>query len=86
MTARDSYRDPVSSQAAIDGAAARQRLQLDGDLVEVFVAVLESKGLAFRHADDADFEAELSFERRVRDYAAPRCRRPARRRLTAAAR
>jgi hypothetical protein len=34
--------------------------------------MLESRGLAFRHADDADFEAELSFERRMRDHAAPR--------------
>jgi hypothetical protein len=28
--------------------------------------------VTFRHADDADFEQELNFERRVADYAAPR--------------
>jgi putative nucleotidyltransferase with HDIG domain len=69
MTARDSYRDPVSSQAAIEELRRVSGAQLDGDLVEIFIGVLESKGLAFRHADDADFEAELAFERRVRDYA-----------------
>ena len=72
MTSRDSYRDPVSSQAAIDELRRVSGAQLDGELVELFVGVLESKGLAFRHADDADFEAELAFDRRVRDYAAPR--------------
>ena len=69
MTARDSYRDPVSSQAAIEELRRVSGAQLDGNLVEIFIGVLESKGLAFRHADDADFEAELAFERRVRDYA-----------------
>ena len=34
--------------------------------------MLESQAVAFRHADDADFEAELQFESRVRDHAAPR--------------
>jgi hypothetical protein len=46
--------------------------QLDGNLVEIFVKLLADKGVAFRHADDADFEAELAFERRVRAHAAPR--------------
>jgi putative nucleotidyltransferase with HDIG domain len=72
MTARDSYRDPVSSSAAIQELRRVSGSQLDGELVEVFIKVLESKGVAFRHADDADFEAELAFDRRVRDYAAPR--------------
>jgi putative nucleotidyltransferase with HDIG domain len=76
MTARDSYRDPVSSQTAIEELRRVSGAQLDGDLVEIFVGVLESKGLAFRHADDADFEAELAFERRVRDYADQRPAEP----------
>ena len=46
--------------------------QLDGDLVEVFIEVLEHQDLAFQHTDDTDFETELAFERRVRDYAAPK--------------
>jgi HD-GYP domain-containing protein (c-di-GMP phosphodiesterase class II) len=76
MTARDSYRDPVSSEAAIAELRRVSGAQLDGELVDVFIAVLAEKGVAFRHADDADFEAELSFERRVRDYAAPRIELP----------
>jgi putative nucleotidyltransferase with HDIG domain len=72
MTARDSYRDPVSSQAAIEELRRVSGAQLDGRLVEIFIEVLHSKGVAFQHADDADFEAELSFERKVRDHAAPR--------------
>jgi putative nucleotidyltransferase with HDIG domain len=72
MTSRDSYRDPVSSAEAIAELRRVSGRQLDGELVEVFVAMLESQAVAFRHADDADFEAELSFDRRVRDHAAPR--------------
>jgi putative nucleotidyltransferase with HDIG domain len=72
MTSRDSYRDPVSSEAAIAELRRVSGAQLDAELVEIFITMLESRGLAFRHADDADFEAELSFERRVRDSAAPR--------------
>ncbi len=72
MTARDSYRDPVSSQTAIEELRRVSGAQLDGPLVEVFIEVLHSKGVAFQHGDDADFEAELAFERRVRDYAAAR--------------
>ena len=33
------------------------------------------KGVAFSHTDEADFEAELAFEKRVAEYARPRlCR------------
>ena len=72
MTARDSYRDPVSPQEAIDELIRVSGAQLDAELVEVFLRVLERKGVAFQHADDADFEAELDMERRVREYAEPR--------------
>jgi putative nucleotidyltransferase with HDIG domain len=72
MTSRDSYRDPVSSEDAIAELRRVSGKQLDGGLVELFIGLLESKGVAFRHGDDADFEAELAFEKRVRDYAAPR--------------
>jgi putative nucleotidyltransferase with HDIG domain len=72
MTARDSYRRPVSSREAIDELRRVSGSQLDGDVVEVFVALLRRRSVTFRHADDADFERELNLERRVRDYAAPR--------------
>ena len=46
------------------GAAPRGGAQLDGSLVEIFVEqVLAVEDLAFRHGDDADFEAELAVER-----------------------
>jgi putative nucleotidyltransferase with HDIG domain len=72
MTSRDSYRNPVSSAEAIAELRRVSGAQLDGDLVEVFVQVLAHQDLAFQHTDDTDFETELAFERRVRDYAAPR--------------
>ena len=72
MTSRDSYRNPVSSEAAIEELRRVSGAQLDGRLVEIFIQVLHEKGVAFQHADDADFEAELDFERRVREYARPR--------------
>ena len=31
--------------------------------------MIERHGVAFRHTDEADFERELAFERRVSDYA-----------------
>jgi HD-GYP domain-containing protein (c-di-GMP phosphodiesterase class II) len=49
--------------------------QLDSELVESFIAMLEREGsLTFVHGDDADFEAELAFERRARQIAAPAAR------------
>ena len=72
MTARDSYRKPVSPAEAIAELRRVAGTQLDPHLVELFVALLERRACVFRHGDDADFEAELDFERRVREYAAPR--------------
>ncbi len=72
MTSRDSYRRPVSSEAAIAELRRVSGSQLDLEVVEVFVAMVESGRVAFRHGDEADFERELAFERLVRDYARPR--------------
>ena len=69
MTARDSYRKPVSSEEAIAELRRVAGSQLDPDVVEVFVALLTAGDLSFRHGDDADFEAELGFGQRVRAYA-----------------
>jgi putative nucleotidyltransferase with HDIG domain len=74
MIARDSYRTPLTSTEAVAEMRRVAGTHLDPELVETFVALLERKGLRFRHADDADFEAELDFERRVREYARPRRR------------
>src|SRR5919106_1540216 len=72
MTSRDSYRRPVSSEAAILELRRVAGSQLDSDVVEAFVEMIDSGRVAFRHADEADFERELAFERRVADYARPR--------------
>jgi putative nucleotidyltransferase with HDIG domain len=63
MTARDSYREPVAPEAAIAELQRVSGTQLDGDLVEIFVRLLDSEDLAFRHGDDTDFERELEQER-----------------------
>jgi putative nucleotidyltransferase with HDIG domain len=69
MTSRDSYRKPVTSQTAIAELRRVSGTQLDGTIVEIFVTILESKDLAYRHGEDADFEVELALERRVTEYA-----------------
>ena len=72
MTGRDSYRSPVSSAEAIAELRRVSGSQLDGELVEIFVErVLATEDVAFRHGDDADFEAELEAERRARDAWTP---------------
>ena len=74
MIARDSYRTPLTSTEAVAEMRRVAGTQFDPALVETFVTLLGDRGLRFRHADDADFEAELDFERRVREYARPRRR------------
>jgi putative nucleotidyltransferase with HDIG domain len=68
MTARDSYREPVSSLEAIEELRRVSGSQLDGRFVDVFISMLEKQELTYRHGEDADFEAELALDRRIRDY------------------
>jgi putative nucleotidyltransferase with HDIG domain len=77
LTARDSYRKPVSSEAAIVELQRAAGSQFDADVVHTFMELLASKELSFRHGDDADFDAELALEHRVRAYARERSRVPA---------
>jgi putative nucleotidyltransferase with HDIG domain len=72
MTARDSYRDPVSSEEALAELRRVAGSQLDPLVVDTFVEMIERHGVAFRHTDETDFEKELAFERRVKDYARPK--------------
>jgi putative nucleotidyltransferase with HDIG domain len=68
MTGRDSYRAPVSSAEAIAELRRVSGSQLDADLVELFVErVLGSEDVAFHHADEAEFEAELEAESTARE-------------------
>ena len=74
MTSRDSYRDPVSSEEALAELRRVAGTQLDPLVVDVFVEMIEHHGVAFRHADEADFEQELAFDRRVERLRAARRR------------
>lgn len=69
MTARDSYRTPVSSFEAIQELKRVSGTQLDAGFVEIFVELLEGKSLSFRHGEDADFELELSLDARIEETA-----------------
>lgn len=71
MTSPDGYRTTMTPQEAIGELRnAARGGQLDGELVERFIALVERQGTAF--AQDADFEGEFEFERRVRKMAEPR--------------
>ena len=72
MTSRDSYRRPVSSEAALAELRRVAGTQLDPKVVEVFERMILERGVGFSHVDESDFEAELAFEKRVADYARPR--------------
>jgi putative nucleotidyltransferase with HDIG domain len=75
LTARDSYRSPMTPQDAIAELRRVAGRQLDAEIVDAFVKMLERDGpVTFAHGDDADFEAELAFERRARALAEPATR------------
>lgn len=65
MTARDSYRRPVTSAEAIAELRRVSGTQLDGSLVEMFVGLVQERELSFGHNDDEDLETELRAERRL---------------------
>ncbi len=72
LTARETYRSPMTPQDAIAELRRVAGRQLDSELVESFIAMLEREGpVTSAHGDDADFEAELAFERRARKIAQP---------------
>ena len=75
LTARETYRSPMTPQDAIAELRRVAGRQLDAELVEGFIAMIEREGpVTFAHGDDADFEAELAFERRARQIAQPQLR------------
>lgn len=74
ITARDSYRKPVTTTDAIHELRRVAGHQLDPEVVEVFIGLLTAGDLSFGHGDDADFERELSFGRLVHAHALPRTR------------
>jgi len=70
LTARDSYRTPVSSAEAIEEIGRAAGTQLDPAVVSVFAKLLGAKDLTYRHGNDADFETELALDTRAARYAA----------------
>ena len=72
LTARETYRSPMTPQDAMAELRRVAGRQLDGELVNSFIAMLEREGpVTSAHGDEADFEAELAFERRARKIAQP---------------
>jgi putative nucleotidyltransferase with HDIG domain len=71
MTARDSYREPITSFEAIAELKRVAGKQLDAQFVEIFIKVLADKDVKYRHGEDADFDAELALDKRVHEYASP---------------
>ncbi len=71
MTARDSYRTPMSSADAIIELRRVAGKQLDADFVEIFIELIEGNDVSFQHAEASDFEKELSLESRIAETASP---------------
>ena len=71
MTARETYRSPMTPQDAIAELRRVAGIQLDGRFVELFIEIIENEGLGFTHTEDADFEKELALEERIRELARP---------------
>jgi putative nucleotidyltransferase with HDIG domain len=72
LTARETYRSPMTPQDAIAELRRVAGRQLDAELVDKFIVMLERDGpVTSAHGDNADFEAELAFGRRARQIAQP---------------
>jgi putative nucleotidyltransferase with HDIG domain len=71
MTARDSYRSPISTYEAIQELRRVSGKQLDARFVDVFIELLEGKDVSFQHGEEADFEKELALEARIEETASP---------------
>jgi putative nucleotidyltransferase with HDIG domain len=71
MTARDSYRTPMSSQDAIAELRRVAGKQLDAEFVEIFIELIENEDVTFQHSEASDFEKELSLESRIAVTASP---------------
>ncbi len=70
LTANDTYRTQMSSFEALNELRRVSGSQLDGHFVEVLAKLLTGVGVEYRHADRADFDAELDMERRIREAGA----------------
>ncbi len=71
MTARDSYRSPVSTYEAIKELRRAAGTQLEPRFVAIFIQLLEGRDVDFYPEEAADFEKELALEARVAEAANP---------------
>jgi putative nucleotidyltransferase with HDIG domain len=71
LTARDSYRSPMTPQDALTEMRRVAGRQLDPELLQTFIAMLESDGPVTAAEDEASFEDELAFGRRAQKFAQP---------------
>jgi putative nucleotidyltransferase with HDIG domain len=65
LTASDTYRTQMSSFEALTELRRVAGTQVDSHYVEVLAGLLSGEGVEYRHADMADFDAELDMERRI---------------------
>jgi putative nucleotidyltransferase with HDIG domain len=70
LTAHDTYRTPMSSFEALNELRRVSGSQLDGSYVETLATLLADSDVTYRHADAADYGAELDLERRINEAAA----------------
>jgi HD-GYP domain-containing protein (c-di-GMP phosphodiesterase class II) len=65
LTASDTYRTRMSSFEALTELRRVAGTQVDERYVERLAELLTGEGVEYRHADMADFDAELDMERRL---------------------
>ncbi len=65
LTASDTYRTQMSSFEALNELRRVAGSQVDSHYVEILASLLSGEGVEYRHADMADFDAELDMERRI---------------------
>ena len=70
MTARDSYRKPISSFEAIQELKRVAGTQLDAEYVELFIKILAGKDV-LPPRRGRDFDAELGLDKRIAEYSLP---------------
>jgi putative nucleotidyltransferase with HDIG domain len=71
LSAPDTYRTQMNSFEALTELRRVSGRQLDERFVEALSELLAGQGTEYRHADDADYDAELDIERRMNEAAAP---------------
>jgi HD-GYP domain-containing protein (c-di-GMP phosphodiesterase class II) len=71
MTGRGTYRPRISAQEAFEELHRGSSSQFDPDVVDAFIELRSGQSADRVVIDDADFNAELDFERRTRMLADP---------------